>query len=169
MLLVIGSAVVIGYVMSRLIPGIDLATGIALGAILSPTDAVATSIVKRAGVSSRLVTVLEGESLLNDAAALVLLRSATAATALLSARAVAFDFVGRGRRRRGRLRHRPLEPPGAQSDLASDRAASRSRSWCRSSPTSRPSGSMRPAWWRPWSPGWSPAMGPRSTCVRRIG
>ena len=92
-LLVIGSAVIIGYVMSRLIPGIDLATGIALGAILSPTDAVATSIVKRAGVSSRLVTVLEGESLLNDASALVLLRSATAATALLSAREVAVDFI----------------------------------------------------------------------------
>ncbi|MFT4167319.1 MAG: sodium:proton antiporter [Microlunatus sp.] len=92
-LLVIASAVVIGYVMSRLIPGIDLATGIALGAILSPTDAVATSIVKRAGVARRLVTVLEGESLLNDASALVLLRSATAATALLSARAVAADFI----------------------------------------------------------------------------
>lgn len=92
-LLVIASAVVIGYVMSLLIPGIGLATGIALGAILSPTDAVATSIVKRAGVSSRLVTVLEGESLLNDASALVLLRSATAATALLSAREVAGDFV----------------------------------------------------------------------------
>ncbi|HEU5487091.1 MAG TPA: cation:proton antiporter, partial [Microlunatus sp.] len=44
-LLVIGSAVIIGYVMSSLIPGIGLATGIALGAILSPTDAVATSIV----------------------------------------------------------------------------------------------------------------------------
>lgn len=92
-LLVIGSAVLIGWVMSRLIPGIDLATGIALGAILSPTDAVATSIVKRAGVSSRLVTVLEGESLLNDASALVLLRSATAATAMITARDVAGDFV----------------------------------------------------------------------------
>jgi monovalent cation/hydrogen antiporter len=90
--LVIGSAVVIGYVMSRLIPDIDLATGIALGAILSPTDAVATSIVKRAGVAPRLVTVLEGESLLNDASALVLLRSATAATALLTG-SIAADFV----------------------------------------------------------------------------
>lgn len=91
-LLVIGSAVVIGYVMSRLIPGLDLATGIALGAIISPTDAVATSIVKRAGVAPRLVTVLEGESLLNDASALVLLRSATAATALLTG-SVAADFI----------------------------------------------------------------------------
>ncbi len=91
-LLVLGSAVAIGWVMSRLIPGIDLTTGIALGAILSPTDAVATSIVKRAGVAPRLVTVLEGESLLNDASALVLLRSATAATALLTG-SIAADFV----------------------------------------------------------------------------
>ncbi|MDN5762920.1 MAG: sodium:proton antiporter [Microlunatus sp.] len=91
-LLVIGSAVVIGLVMTRLIPGVDLATGIALGAILSPTDAVATSIVKRAGVSPRLVTVLEGESLLNDASALVLLRSATATTALLTGMVIV-DFI----------------------------------------------------------------------------
>lgn len=91
-LLVLGSAVVIGWVMSRLVPGLDLATGIALGAILSPTDAVATSIVKRAGVAPRLVTVLEGESLLNDASALVLLRSATAATALLTG-SIAADFA----------------------------------------------------------------------------
>ncbi len=91
-LLVLGSAVIIGWVMSRLIPGLDLATGIALGAILSPTDAVATSIVRRAGVAPRLVTVLEGESLLNDASALVLLRSATAATALLTG-SIAADFA----------------------------------------------------------------------------
>jgi CPA1 family monovalent cation:H+ antiporter len=80
-LLVILSAVVLGLVFAALIPGIGLATGIALGAIVSPTDAVATSIVKRVGVSPRIVTVLEGESLLNDATALVLLRSAIAATA----------------------------------------------------------------------------------------
>jgi CPA1 family monovalent cation:H+ antiporter len=80
-LLVVLSAVVLGVVFAWLIPGIGLATGIALGAIVSPTDAVATSINKRLGVSPRIVTVLEGESLLNDATALVLLRSAIAATA----------------------------------------------------------------------------------------
>jgi monovalent cation/hydrogen antiporter len=77
--LVVVSAVVVGVIMHLLIPGLDLALGIALGAILSPTDAVATSIVRKAGVSQRIVTVLEGESLLNDASALVLLRSAVAA------------------------------------------------------------------------------------------
>jgi NhaP-type Na+/H+ or K+/H+ antiporter len=52
---------------------------------VSPTDAVATSIVKRVGVSGRVVSVLEGESLLNDATALVLLRTAIAGTDYLLA------------------------------------------------------------------------------------
>jgi CPA1 family monovalent cation:H+ antiporter len=92
--LVAGTSVALGALLSWLIPDIGLATGIALGAILSPTDAVATSIVRRSGVSPRLVTVLEGESLLNDASALVLLRSAIAATAAsVSLWEVAGDFV----------------------------------------------------------------------------
>lgn len=79
--LVVVSAVVVGLVISTLVPGLPLSMGIALGAIISPTDAVATSIVRQAGGSPRIVTVLEGESMLNDASALVLLRSAVAATA----------------------------------------------------------------------------------------
>jgi CPA1 family monovalent cation:H+ antiporter len=79
--LVVISAVVLGLFFSWAIPGLGLWWGIALGAIVSPTDAVATSIVKRLGVGGRVVSVLEGESLLNDATALVLLRSAIAATA----------------------------------------------------------------------------------------
>ena len=78
-LLVLVSSVCLGVFFTAHLPGIDLALGIALGAIVSPTDAVATTIVKRLGVQPRLTTVLEGESLLNDATALVLLRSATAA------------------------------------------------------------------------------------------
>jgi monovalent cation/hydrogen antiporter len=77
--LVAVSAVAVGLVAVALVPGLPLGLGIALGAVISPTDAVATSIVRRAGVSPRLVTVLEGESMLNDASALVLLRSAIAA------------------------------------------------------------------------------------------
>lgn len=76
--LVAVSAVLVGLVVHRLVPDVPLAAGIALGAIVSPTDAVATSIVRRAGVSPRIVTVLEGESMLNDASALVLLRAAIA-------------------------------------------------------------------------------------------
>lgn len=80
-LLVIVSAVVLGLFFAWVIPGLGIAWGIALGAIVSPTDAVATSIVKRSGVSPRVVAILEGESLLNDASALVLLRTAVAAAA----------------------------------------------------------------------------------------
>ncbi|MCF3940548.1 MULTISPECIES: cation:proton antiporter [Gordonia] len=79
--LVVISSVVLGVFFDQIIPGVDLATGIALGAIVSPTDAVATSIAKRLGVPGRVIAILEGESLLNDATALVLLRAAVAATA----------------------------------------------------------------------------------------
>ncbi|RFA16808.1 hypothetical protein B7R21_01470 [Subtercola boreus] len=79
--LVIASSVVLGLFFAWVIPGLDLWWGIALGAIVSPTDAVATSIVKRSPVSSRAVAILEGESLLNDATALVLLRTAVAGAA----------------------------------------------------------------------------------------
>ena len=79
--LVVLTSVSLGLIFAWLIPDVGLAMGIALGAVISPTDAVATSIVRRLGVGPRVVTVLEGESLLNDASALVLLRTAIAATA----------------------------------------------------------------------------------------
>jgi len=78
---VVFSALVLGVFFVWAIPGLGFPLAVAPGAILSPTAAVATSIVKKLGVSRRVVTVLEGESLLNDATALVLLRTAIAATA----------------------------------------------------------------------------------------
>ncbi len=80
--LVVLSAVVIGALVHALIPEVSLWTGIAVGAIVSPTDAVATAMVKKLGAPSRVVAILEGESLLNDASALVMLRTAIAATAV---------------------------------------------------------------------------------------
>lgn len=92
--LVLVSALVVGLVVSAVLPGLGLAAGIALGAVVSPTDAVATRIVRSHRVSPRVITMLEGESLLNDASALVLLRSAVVATAAgVSAAHVAGDFV----------------------------------------------------------------------------
>lgn len=92
--LVVITSFAVGWLMSRVIPGIDFATGLALGAILSPTDAVATSIVKRLGVAPRVVVVLEGESLLNDASALVLLRTAIGASAVsISLLHLSADFL----------------------------------------------------------------------------
>jgi monovalent cation/hydrogen antiporter len=77
--LVVVTAVAIGFILTAFVPGVPLGIGIAFGAIISPTDAVATSIVRHSGVPPRIVTVLQGESMLNDASALVLLRSAVAA------------------------------------------------------------------------------------------
>jgi CPA1 family monovalent cation:H+ antiporter len=55
----------------------------AIGAVVAPPDAVAaTAIAKRVGLPRRVVTILEGESLLNDATALVCLRTAIAAAAV---------------------------------------------------------------------------------------
>lgn len=79
--LVVVSALAIGGFLTLVLPDLGFPLAVALGAILSPTDAVATSIVKRLGIAPRVVTILEGESLLNDATALVLLRSAVAAVA----------------------------------------------------------------------------------------
>ncbi|MDN3496869.1 sodium:proton antiporter [Planococcus sp. APC 4015] len=81
-LLVLVSAIVLAYFFLAVIPGLPFLLALALGAILSPTDAVATSIVKRLGISRRVVTVLEGESLLNDATSLVILRVAVAGAAV---------------------------------------------------------------------------------------
>lgn len=55
----------------------------AIGAVVAPPDAVAaTAIAKRVGLPRRVVTILEGESLVNDATALVCLRTAVAAAAV---------------------------------------------------------------------------------------
>lgn len=92
--LVLASATTLGWLLPLVVPGLGFAEAFALGAIVSPTDAVATSIVRRTGVAPRLVTVLDGESMLNDATALVLLRTAVAATgASVSIWQVGLDFV----------------------------------------------------------------------------
>ena len=83
--MVIVSALVIGAVVHALFPSISFALATALGAVVSPTDAVAaTAIGHRVGLPPRLMTVLEGESLVNDASALVVLRTAVAALAVTS-------------------------------------------------------------------------------------
>ncbi|WP_291045075.1 sodium:proton antiporter [Herbiconiux sp.] len=87
-LLVVGTALLLGVFFLLVIPDLGFAWGVALGAIVSPTDAVATSIIKRTPVSRRVVAILDGESLLNDATALVLLRTAIVATA------ASFSFWG---------------------------------------------------------------------------
>lgn len=80
--LVLVTTAVTGLILFWLFPELNLAAAFAIGAVISPTDAVAaTALGKKLGLPPRLVTILEGESLVNDATALVLLRSAVAATA----------------------------------------------------------------------------------------
>jgi NhaP-type Na+/H+ or K+/H+ antiporter len=80
--LVLFTALGVALVASWLLP-ISFAVAFALGAIVAPPDAVATTAVaRRIGLPRRTTTVLEGESLLNDATALVSLRTAVAAAGL---------------------------------------------------------------------------------------
>ncbi|WP_341829413.1 cation:proton antiporter [Rothia kristinae] len=79
--LVIITSLLLGLLFQWLIPDLGFAWGVALGAIVSPTDAVATSIIKGGPVPRRVVVLLEGEGLLNDATALVMLRTAIVASA----------------------------------------------------------------------------------------
>lgn len=81
-LLVLVSAFAVGGLLWAIFPDLSFAAGVAVGAVVSPPDAVAaTAIGKRLGLPPRLLTILEGEGLVNDATALVLLRTAVAATA----------------------------------------------------------------------------------------
>lgn len=78
--LVLATTAAVAAVAVALLPGIGWPAAIALGAIVSPPDAVAaTAIAGRLGLPRRVVTILEGESLVNDATALVLYRTAVAA------------------------------------------------------------------------------------------
>ena len=64
----------------ELIDGLPWASAFVLGAIVSPTDPIAaTAIARRLGVPRKLVTIVEGESLVNDGTGLVLYRAAVAA------------------------------------------------------------------------------------------
>lgn len=78
--LVVATAALVGVSMSLLVPGITLAAGMALGAAVAPPDPVAALAVgRRAGIPPKLITLIEGEGLLNDATALTMLTVAIAA------------------------------------------------------------------------------------------
>jgi CPA1 family monovalent cation:H+ antiporter len=78
--LVVATTLAVGWAAQAMLPGIGWAAALALGAIVSPPDAVAaTAIGRRLSVPRRVVVILEGESLVNDASALILYRAAVAA------------------------------------------------------------------------------------------
>jgi monovalent cation/hydrogen antiporter len=94
--LVFATIVCVAYAAHWLIPGMGLATGFVLGAIVSPPDAVAaTAVLKHLRVPKRLSAILEGESLINDASGLVAYHFAVAAvlTGSFSLAEAGVDFV----------------------------------------------------------------------------
>lgn len=94
--LVLFTTVLVAWIAHALIPGISWAAAFVLGAIVSPPDAVAaTAIFQRLGVPTRIVTILEGESLVNDASALIAYRFALAAvvTGAFSPWHAVFQFI----------------------------------------------------------------------------
>jgi CPA1 family monovalent cation:H+ antiporter len=94
--LVIFTVVGAGFMIHWLIPAMPLPVAFALAAIVSPTDPIAvSSIAANAPIPKRLMHILEGESLLNDASGLVCFRFAVAAalTGTFSASNAALTFV----------------------------------------------------------------------------
>jgi CPA1 family monovalent cation:H+ antiporter len=93
--LVLLTVVAVGYLVHWLVPALPLAAAFALGAVISPTDAVAvTAITNRLAVPARVTMIVGGESLINDASGLIAFKFAVAAvaTGAFSWSESAFDF-----------------------------------------------------------------------------
>lgn len=93
---VLFTAAGVGWLAHTMIPGLSWPVAFALGAVVAPPDAVAaTAIGRHIGLPRRIVTILEGESLFNDATALVALRTALAAATVVGVNGwkVGFDFL----------------------------------------------------------------------------
>ncbi len=80
------TTVAVAYIIKMLMPDWPWAAAFALGAIISPPDAVAaTSVTKMLPIPRRIIVILEGESLINDATGLVAYRMALAAAVATAA------------------------------------------------------------------------------------
>ncbi|KFF75722.1 sodium:hydrogen antiporter [Chryseobacterium sp. P1-3] len=78
--LVFLTSVVVAYLSSSIIPGLTVAMGFLLGGVNSPPDAVAaTSVLKHMKIPKKITSILEGESLINDASSLIVFKFALAA------------------------------------------------------------------------------------------
>ncbi len=78
--LVFFTTIAVAITSHYLIPGFTWPLSFVLGAVVSPPDAVAASgIIKGLGLNKKVITIIEGESLVNDASALIAYRSAVAA------------------------------------------------------------------------------------------
>lgn len=90
LVLVVISIIALGYLLHWILPNVQLAAGLALAAVLSPTDAVALSgIVGKGRIEKEKMEIIEGEALMNDASGLVSLNFAIA----IAAGAIQFDLL----------------------------------------------------------------------------
>ncbi|MBQ1093108.1 Na+/H+ antiporter [Streptomyces sp. B93] len=77
---VLFATVAVGWAAHLIVPGLPLTAALVLGAVVAPPDAVAaTAVARRVGLPSRITTILQGESLVNDATAITAYRVALAA------------------------------------------------------------------------------------------
>ncbi|MFD7095330.1 Na+/H+ antiporter [Streptomyces xanthophaeus] len=77
---VLFATLVVGYAAYLLVPGLSLPVALVLGAVVAPPDAVAaTAIARKLGLPHRITTILQGESLVNDATAITAYKVALAA------------------------------------------------------------------------------------------
>lgn len=77
---VLFATVAVGWLAYRLVPGLPLTAALVLGAVVAPPDAVtAAAIARRVGLPGRVTTILQGESLVNDATAITAYKVAIAA------------------------------------------------------------------------------------------
>jgi Na+/H+ antiporter len=128
--LVLATTVTVAWIAHAILPGLPWAAAFALGAIVSPPDAIsATALIRRLPVPHRIQAILEGESLVNDATALVALQFAVAALMTgsfsLSHAALRFVWVAMGGIAFGllvgfamRWVHRHLDDPPVQITIS---------------------------------------------------
>ncbi|MEV6729159.1 MULTISPECIES: Na+/H+ antiporter [unclassified Streptomyces] len=83
---VLFATVAVGYAAYLVVPGLSLPVALVLGAVIAPPDAVAaTAIARKLGLPNRITTILQGESLVNDATAITAYKVALAAAVGVSA------------------------------------------------------------------------------------
>ena len=155
-LLVLATALVIGIGFAMFVAGCTLAAGIALGAAVAPPDPVAAlACGRKAGLPPRLITIVQGEGLLNDATALTILSVAVAAAQgdgfSTPAALGQFLLAAAGGVATGVAVAYGVRPPAASGGTRCRPTRSPSRR--RSSPTCSPSPCTSPACWPSSSPG----------------
>jgi CPA1 family monovalent cation:H+ antiporter len=140
-LLVLITAFAVGALVALVVPGMPLAVGLVLGAAVAPPDPVAAlSIGRRAGMPPRLIVLIEGEGLLNDATALTTYQVAVVVAGLMVGHNAGRDESGASRLQTGAVWEFVEYLLGGSSSCSSVSSCRASSVVC--------SPSRCPRWWR---------------------